>query len=454
MRPPEVNPESTSDQAAPEVPVQPIQPESTQPEVSVTEAVPVEPSVSAASSAPTQDQPAGFVPVSPVAPSTEQPSAGAIPPLAPSPTSVVSPKQPHNKRRVLLAAIIAGAIVLLGGGAAWAFWYQHPDKVLTDAMVNAVSTQQAVMTGDFTIDSKNAALSATLTVKGKEKQGTVDVAVKFKAKTGPLAGDKEYTIDASSAVIENGDVYFKVSNVDKVVDSILETAITAQAEQYRQLGYELTDEEIATMRTQYKQMVSSVIDKINNQWIKVSADDMNKTESDKTSTCITDELKKITTDKKIRGELTDLYKANRFVVVKENLGTKNGSMGYLLDINKDAAKKFGDGIENTELGKALVKCDKDFFKDSESTSESKNDFKDTRFELWVDQWSHKITNVVFKTKYGSSDSTDMSADVKFDYATKVDDVKAPADAKSIKELQTEIEALLGTAAQSFVSTET
>lgn len=453
MRPPESNSEFTPDQEAPAAVNQ--QPTSTPP-LSSADSMPSD-------SAPvTSEEPAITTDVEPATqPLPSEPVASAAAPIAPvapvsSTPSMMSPTpKGSNKKRIMLAAVIAAALVLIGGATTFAIWYQNPDKVVTDALLNTLTTDRTIVAGNAKLDSKNVAVSVDVDLKSREKQGSAEVKLTLKPKDGTF-DNQEVSINASSAIIENGDVYFKVTNIDKIVNTYIDSMFKQNEALYK--AYGITDSQIEQQQAKVKQQYAGIVNKINDQWIKVSADDLKKeNESSKKSTCITNELKKIGSDSKLRGEVSDLYGKNRFIVIKENLGTKDGSNGYLLDIDEDAAKKFGKGFETTEVGKAITKCDEDAFKDSSnSSSDSDNKLKDGRFELWVDQWSHKITKVVFSGKNEASDNTEttFSGDFKFDYATNVDDIKAPSNAKSITELQSEIEALVGAATQSVSANET
>lgn len=377
-------------------------------------------------------------PVAPVPPAGQTPSP-ALPPTAPK----------NNKKKLIIGVIIVAVLALLGGGAAaFASWYQNPDKVVTDSILNSAKAEHAIVGGTATIDTKDAAISADIDLKGQQENGTIDAVLKLKLKTGELAG-KEVSVNANSVVVKEGDVYFKISNVEKALDTLINAAIDNQVASYKKMGYTLTNEQIAQIRAQAKSQFSGVVGKIDNQWIKVSADDLKDDKDDKTS-CMLDAFNKIGTDNKLTREVADTYQKNRFIVVKEKLGTKDGSLGYLLSIDKDAAKKFGDGVKDTELGKALVKCDSDVFKSSDS-KKSEDTLKDVRFELWVDQWSHKVTRIVTSGTSSTTPDDSFKADFKFDYNTKVDEAKAPENAKSIKEIEADIKAVTGVAAQTLAT---
>ncbi len=369
---------------------------------------------------------------------------------SPMPQAVASGK-PKNKQMMLIGIIVAAALLI--GGGVWAYmWYQNPDKVVLDGILNTAKAKQAIITGTTSIKSKDVEVAINMDIKGTEDTGSLKADVKLKLAAGQFAG-QEFKVTADSVMAKEGDMYFKVSNLQKAVDGFVDSMVDSYADQYRQMGYTLTPQDIAQMRTAAKSQFQTIVSKIDNQWIKMTADDMSS--STKDSTCVTDVYKKVAKDKKMSNELYDVYTKNRFLVVKEKLGVKDGSYGFLLALDEAAAKKFGNEVKNTEFGKELVKCDSDIFKESEDSSKKSEDaVKNGRFELWVDQWSHRTTRMIFNAESPDSATSDvkLSGDFKFDYNTKVDEVKAPEGAKSIKELEADIKSLTGSA--SMLSSET
>ncbi len=447
MRPPEPSTEPTPEQAAADAPLEQTTPETSFSSTeSTADAGPSEPSSTPETSSTIHAE--GVPQAPPESAGSEAPAPMAA---APTPTAMNTPKSPRKKRIVLIAAIVA-AVVLIGGGVAAYMWYQNPNKVVLDGILNTAKAKQVVMTGTTSIKTKDVDVSIDIGIKGKEDNASLKADVKLKLATGQLAG-QELKVTTDYVMVKEGDMYFKVSNLQKALDGFVDSMVDSYADQYRQMGYTLTPQDIAQMRTAAKAQFQTVVSKIDNQWIKVTADDMKGSTDD--SSCTTDLYKKLAKDEKMSNELYDVYTNNQFLVIKEELGVKDGSYGFLLDLDKDAAKKFGDGIKNTQFGKELVKCDSDVFKESGSTSKKSEDsIKNGRFELWVDQWSHRTTRMVFNAESPDSTGSDVkiSGDVKYDYNTKVEDAKAPDNAKSIKEIEADLKSLTGSA--SMLSSET
>ena len=399
-----------------------------------------EPSATSVDPAPSETN----VTTQPTPPASPDPVAASpfANPVVPSPSPIAP--APKNKRKLILAIIIIVVLALLGGAAALVSWYQNPDKVVLDSLINTVKAEKVGVTGTAGLTSDVVDVTVDLTSRQDEKIGDAKADITLKVKSGEFA-NQEFTVTADSVAVKDGEGYFRISNLEKALDSFVNSFAKSYAEQYRKMGYTITDSQEAQLRTQLKSQFSGIVSKLDNQWIKFSADDLTN-DKDDTSTCVTDAFKKISEDKKVSGEVLDVYKKNSFLSVKENLGTKDGSFGYLLELDEAAAKKFGKEVENTEFGKELVKCDSDIFKDStSSTDKSEDTVKNGRFELWVDQWSHRITRVVASGESPDSVSTKMkiSGDFKLDYNVKTDDIKVPENAKSIKDIEADIKSLTG-----------
>lgn len=400
--------------------------------------------------------PAPGTPVQPVAPSssldntpastTPTPVVAPMPSPMPPPPAGIAPKK--GKKKFVIAGVVAGIIALIGGGGAYAYfgWYQNPDKVILDSLMNIGKTKQAGVIGSVAITNEAVNISVDLSTKGNEEISSLKADVKIKGgSTGILAG-QELTVTTDAVTVKEGDIYFRVSKLQKAIDSFVDSYVDSYADQYSSFGYAPTEAEKAQMRNQAKSQFSGVVSKIDDQWIKVSADDLKK-DQDSESTCTTNLLEKVSKDRKLASEVLDVYRQHRFLTVKEKLASQDGSFGYLLDLDKAAAKEFVKGVEGTEFGKELIKCNSDAFKDSSDTmfDDSGEGVKNGRFELWVDQWSHRITRVVASGESPDSVTSEvkLSADFKFDYKVTVDDVKVPDGAKSIKEIQDDIQAAIG-----------
>jgi hypothetical protein len=333
----------------------------------------------------------------------------------PAAAAPLAPAAKKLKKPLLLSLIIGGAVLLLGGtAAAYQFWYQNPDKVVTDSFVNALTAKTMSFNG--AVDTSGEAAKLKIDFDGASN----DVAFTTHAKATLAIGAVNVVVDGNVQTSENGDMYFKLANAKDIA------AIFTQM----MGGGEANPE------------FNALVDKINNKWIKVTPKDLDAEKGDEATNqaqCFSDAVKKLRTDKSLNGELTDLYKKQRFVTIKESLGTKNGNLGYKLDIDRNKAKEFILGVEKTKFHAELKKCDSEFKLDTEDITKAGESDITGDTEVWVSQWAHELKQVKFSgsSKDGSSKGTFVFNPV----FNKPVNITAPADALTLQELQKEIEAV-------------
>lgn len=374
-----------------------------------------------------------------------QPDSAMFAPTPPAPT-----KKPVKKG--LLAIILAGALVVLGGGTTLAYnlWYQNPDKVVTDGLINVIRAKSVAATGTLTASSKEFNLSIAMDAKGAEtaSAGSADVTLTLK---GDFLKGEKFSVKGSYVVAPEGDLYVRVDKLAAVVDAYVDSMIDMQTEMYSSFGVAMTESEIAEIRKEATAAITPTVEKIDSQWIKISAEDVKEqTEGDAEAACYQDVVTKLQTEKSMSKELYVKYTENRFVTVKEELGSKDGSLGYVLGFDKDAAKSFGEAVKETEVYKQLAKCGTeekaDDIIDQVDELEAETDKGNIRVELWIDRLSHKITSLSATGDDGKEGDgkTTASLNLTTDFDSKVT-VDIPENAKSFKELEKDIQGLTGAA---------
>lgn len=358
-----------------------------------------------------------------------------------------APMQPKkSKKALLIGLIVAGVLAVLGGGSALAytFWYQNPEKVVMDGLVGAMTARTANVDGTMAFVSKDADFTMTLSNRGGMQDGAMmsaKMAIKDKTSgsTIELEGDGIYA--------QNGDVYFRVKKAKQALDTFSAMIVDQMAKSYQEQGQELPKEAIEQMQAYVTQLIQPIVAKIDNQWVKVSVEDMKKVDakSSEEYKCTQDTTKKLYTDKQTIDQIVAMYYRNKFLIIKEQLGNKNGSLGYVIDIDNGKSDSFGKEFEQLPAYKELLACSK-----AETETDTKDDAKtdDTsatgRVELWIDQWSHSITRIK-----GDATMKVDGEESKFtmDFATKFNQparVTLPGDAITIDQLSKEMEDILDT----------
>lgn len=340
-------------------------------------------------------------------------------PVSAAPFAAQQPQQksPNKKKKIIIASIIAGALLVLGGGTytAYALWYQNPEKVLTDAVTNAIKAKTASYTGTVAVDTNDVKVAIEL--DGAEAGlATREV----NAKITITAQGKDFKLNGSALADKDGNIFFKVSNLKSVIDQTLgETGMVAAFD--------------------------GLVSKIDNKWIRISADDLAdfSKEASEAKKCATDVLKKLDTDKATRDEFATIYSKNKFIVIDSSLPARtiNGvdSMGYELSIDRTVAKSFVEAINTTQLMKDLQKCDESMKLDAGDVTDESTGDSTQKLEVSVSRWTHEFTQVKF-TATGEGTSGSAIIEPLFNKDVKV---VAPTDFLTLKQLQAEIEAAMG-----------
>lgn len=343
------------------------------------------------------------------------PDAMAIQPAAPV---ITSDKPKWFKQKKFIIGIIAAVLIaLVGGGSAFAYvsYYQNPQKVISDSIINAFTSKTAIYTGTLNVDNKDVKVGVTITSKLAGATGNLD------ADLTVTASGKTYKISGSGLVDKSGDLYFKVDHLAGVI-----------AEAKNSLGISQS----SAMSTAIDKLVA----KIDGTWVKISSNDL-KQYSEETATaktCINDTVKKFKDDKAAINEVTDLYTKNPFIVVDKGLGQVNGSFGYQLKGSNANLKTFMEGLKNTKIYKSLHDCDKTFVIDTKDISTKDEVDKNSTFKLWVDVWSHQITKIEANN---TSDGTTTTATILPKYNQSVT-ITAPAKSITLTQLQSYIQDLM------------
>jgi hypothetical protein len=336
-----------------------------------------------------------------------------IPPF----TQPVASKKSKKRFLIILAAIL---IILIGGGVGvYAFWYQNPEKVVTDGVLHALQAKSIEYTGSFSTDI--ASNKSKVEITGADVSDAHKVSVKMTT-SDPFTG-KEVPIEGEGIFDAKSDLYVKVKNVDDVVAP------------YRNFFSKTT-----------QQSFDKIVAKVNDKWVKISATDLAGLgqETSKTQTCMAEVIKKYANDSSVISEFTETYKKNRFIIVDQNLGTKDGSLGYTMKTDEAKAKSFIEGVKATKAYAALRECDNNFnITSNDITLAPDTKTQTARAEIWVSQWTHQITKLSTSLTFPvEEDSSTGKVDALFEpkFNTGVT-ISTPEASTTLAELKTDIEKL-------------
>ena len=334
---------------------------------------------------------------------------------APQPQYNGVPMQPKKKKTGLIIGIVLGVIALIAIISAvlvYFLWWQNPEKMVTDAVSNAIMAKKMTADGKVVIDMRDQGKIElnvkTATDSGKSK-ANIDAKLDVKGveKNIPLKGDVVLDSD--------GTIYVKINNFKDLYGTLLEIVMESSS------GGNLSRSQIETYRDQALEKMSSEIDKMSDTWMKISPDEIGSEYK-----CGINALKKIQSDESARKGLAQIYQKNSFFTIKDSkISDRNGGRGFELQGDNSKLSKFNDEFKKSSAGKALGKCGKsNGYKSSESSSIGESSLK-----VWVDRSSHELKALELK-----GDSKKASVEISFDInVNKSEEIKVPSSAESLKE---------------------
>ena len=335
---------------------------------------------------------------------------------APQPQYNGVPMQPKKKKTGLIIGIVLGVIALIAIISAvlvYFLWWQNPEKMVTDAVSNAIMAKKMTADGKVVIDMRDQGKIElnvkTATDSGKSKADIdAKLAVKGVEKNIPLKGDV--------VLGDDGTICVKINNFKDLYGTLLEIVMESSS------GGKMSRTQMEAYRDQTLKKLNSEINKMNGTWMKISPDEIGSEYK-----CGINALKKIQSDESARKELAQIYQKNSSFTIKDSkISDRNGGRGFELQgNNKSNSSKFEEEFKNSSVGKALGKCGKsNSYKSSESSSIDESSLK-----VWVDRSSHELKAVELK-----GNDKKASVEISFDInVNKSEEIKVPSSAESLKE---------------------
>ena len=331
--------------------------------------------------------------------------------------NMATPK-PKKKKTGLIVGITLGALAIVAIIAAlltYFLWWQNPEKIVTDAVSNAIVAKKAVVNGKIVANMKD---SVKLELNVKANSASDKVKSNIDAKLTIKDIDKSFSFKGDVVVDGDGTVYVKIDNLKDSFSDIFELMME---EKSAKSGFALSKDQRKEYRDEMLSQLESVLDKFNGKWMKISSDDL-KNDDYK---CYTEALKKMRRDEGIRKEIAQLYRKNNFLDIKDTkLSDRNGGRGFEIKGNRDKFSKFSEQLKDSSVGKDMSKCKKI---DNETGESSEGG---ASLKLWASGFSHELRAIEFK---GRANDTTIEASLDVDM-NKASEVEIPSDAANMKEL--------------------
>lgn len=327
-----------------------------------------------------------------------------------TPAVIVGGKKSKKKLFVIVALIVA---LLIGAAAAgFVFWYQNPDKMLSDGIVQTLQAKTTSYRGTFGADSSTMHLKVDL-------DGVYDTgAQNINANVVLSYGSVDYKVKGSVLIDKNTDVYLKIANLESIVAPL--RAMVPEK------SYDTFDK---------------TVKKLDGKWIKINATELATYNPGfaKAQSCTSNAVQQTENNTPLLKEIEDNYKKNPFIKAGEKLGDKNGSTGFVLAVDQTKAKLFAVALKETQAYKTLHDCDSSFAIDENTFFKDMATDNTVRTEVWVNTWTHQVTT--FAVNSESKDggfTTALSLNPTFNTPVTI---QAPSDAITLKDLQSELETL-------------
>ncbi len=349
-----------------------------------------------------------------------------VPPVQPQSIGQPAPQpEPKKKsKRLLVAGLLAGALLILGGGSVLAYtaWYQNPDKVVHDAIINLIQAKSMATTGAITYEDEGIKIDLTLDSKSSGNNGDVNLKAGISIDTDAM----KQNFEASGfARFIDDTIYFRLEGVKDIADKMSgDSSISGYA--------------------------AAIIEKIDNRWISVKASDYENAYGDvsKQQECYTKLIDKLQSDKDMKNEIVDLYTNHRMVAIVDKLDSKKVnntiSLGYQIEIDQDAAVQFIRSLENTTFGTEMKDCDENVnLNEIADTFETTVETDDTEYtptiELWVSRFGHEVTE--FSIHGNTSDSGHLYIALQPTFNGEYS-VEVPPDSSSFQEVMEDIQSVI------------
>lgn len=325
-------------------------------------------------------------------------------PVTPSTATALGSQTRSGRRKPLLIGLIIAAVVVLGGGAAAYALYETPDQVMADSVMQLIAAKSLGFSGTGMIKSNTTTMS--LTYSGGATQQ--EFALHGKLTMG--SGSSAVTAQGDVQNDKDGNYYVRVANIKDILTSAF-----------------------GSIPANEKATVDQIVGKVDNKWIKVAASDLplaTVTDATKMQQCYQTAVGKVQTDASYRNEILSAYGKQRFVVVKQNLGIKNMSIGYRLGIDATKEHAFVDSLSSTKLYSDLKKCNSDFTLDSYKIDSAA---PTPEFELWANLLTHQPKQLsIMNAASDTSTTYNFTVNPVLNTVVKID---TPTDTTDIQQLE-------------------
>lgn len=288
----------------------------------------------------------------------------------------------HSNKVPVVGAALAIALLILGigGWAVYALWYQNPEKIVTDALVNAMTAKTT--TFKVTSSSYTNGETSTMTLVGKagHKEGASG-SLRIESKT-QSSDSMKVAVDFVHSV--TGDDYVRLDSTE---------ALRKQIIQYMSEGADSSSRSMAQLLDVF---LTPILERIDNKWVRFGDEEIKylDAEAGEGYGCLEKSYEILGTNIDMMLELAFRYNDNKPFAVQERIGSANGKVGYTVGIDKVATKRLIESLKTTKFFQTVEGC---YTQTGDLLDDLTNVISDipqkVRIELWIDQWTHELARI-------------------------------------------------------------
>lgn len=349
-------------------------------------------------------------------------------PISPVATPVATAKKSKTGLIVGIAIGVA-SLIIIAIVLVFFLWWQNPKKMVADAVFGALVAEQLSTEGQATLNYQQTQVD----VKFSGHKHKNDYAGVVTIKVKPDGIDKEFELKVNGVLDNNGTIYFKADDLDKVVNSAIDAYVDSlYGDSY---GYSYYMDANAT-KQEIRTRIDPLVQEINNQWVKIDTKTINDDDNQETK-CVSEAFDQFRKDPQQIRELVSLYKEHEFLIINNQRSGNNGSTGFEIDLRSQQArekmKSFGQAFETSTLGKRLAECtDGSSSSDSQSSEDLFDENDEASLVIWVNTWTHSLTRVDLNLRDHDEDiSLKLGQNFKIGNSPAVD---TPSSAKDFEEI--------------------
>lgn len=353
----------------------------------------------------------------PVAPPEPESGSGSpVPPSSPTEqtsTFSIAPKKSGGSK---LGLIIALAVVLLCGAAVAAYFAfsKSVDKnaLVTEAIEKAIYAEVTNFSGSFNTSESGADVNVSFI-------GAIDTQNHAKLQLDISVNQSPASINLQGqAIVNNSDIYIKLDGINEAITNM----------------FDAFPSEYLTEESSPISSIISFITKVDGEWIKITADDVETYVGVDVNTCTTYSAG-------LKGDLITAYKNNSFIVVGDELGERDGSIGYRISIDQSKSQAFSRALSSSSSASNFINCIEgsglpisSILDDSSSSASTPG----VNAEIWINKDSHEVTNLQLNTVVDSGSIT-----LKLNAKSKgVIDIQIPSSYMTFTEVSSDLQAAI------------